>query len=103
MMLHDTALHWRQELPSASGSGPSRKRAAEESVPAGSEAAKRARRLLGRSLLGTLQRFRAEDEQFQASDAASRRQELQRKAEEKSAAETERLRKAAAEERLAKR
>ncbi|EFJ42658.1 acetylglucosaminyltransferase [Volvox carteri f. nagariensis] len=64
---------------------------------------KRARRLLGRTLLGTLQRFRQEDAAFQASDAAARRAELARKAEEKAAAEAERLRRQAAEERARKR
>lgn len=65
--------------------------------------AKRARRLLGRTLLGTLQKFRQEDAQFKASDAAVRRAELARKAEEKAVMERERLRVAAAGERQAKR
>ncbi|GLI62388.1 hypothetical protein VaNZ11_005007 [Volvox africanus] len=92
------------------GGGRTMKRPLEPSTGAGGvalaedpDSRKRARRLLGRALLGTLQKFRQEDAQFQASDAAARRAELARKAEEKAAAEAERLRRQAAEERSRKR
>ncbi|GIL59020.1 hypothetical protein Vafri_13991 [Volvox africanus] len=92
------------------GGGRAMKRPLESSTGAGGvalaedpDSRKRARRLLGRALLGTLQKFRQEDAQFQASDAAARRAELARKAEEKAAAEAERLRRQAAEERSRKR
>lgn len=42
---------------------------------------------------------REEDKQFQSSDTAQRRQEMQRKAEERAREESEKLRKAAAETR----
>lgn len=61
-------------------------------LAADASTAKRNRRMFGALLMGTLQKFQVEDQQFRSSKVAVARQEIEQRAQDKAEAEAVRLR-----------